>query len=572
MPRLQKHNVITPILQRELLSATRKPSLHWIRLAVSAASLLFSAWILLPLGINASAESGQNALRALTGFALAYCLLAGLWTTADSISSERREGTLPLLFLTRLGPLGVLLGKLTSNSINALYGLFALLPMLCIPLMAGGVSATQLWMFSLTLFCTLLLSLSAGLLASTIVTAESAAASLALGLVLAPTLGGFLFGWFILFFFSHVLLKPGPLDYSWMLVVLLAFLAFGGWAFTITETLFLGSPLAAWALSSDALSNPQPATLFATLAITFLFALFYAALSRAHLVSCFNEDPPQVGAAILVHAAPTLPSSDYKPGLLGKEPSLRSLLLAGAPATGLGFTNVVAALCFWMLPFSFTSFHWNTALLPFALLAKALLALAIGRVAASFFTELRKSSFLEVLLTTPIPSSELIREQLRASWTSIKPNAIILCSIHGTVNFMHYLTAGPFNVPTSFILGALDLAVLLLFIQASLRFGIFFAHYGRKRFSAAALTALVTLLLPTLVVTLLAWACWRLLVTFGLWQTYENPVPLHLLQLTLYLLCYLTLTLLARNFTPDPRHERTSPFRRPNSSIRGKKD
>ena len=89
------------------------------------------------------------------------CLLA-----ADAISAERREGTLGLLFLTRIKSLDVLLGKLSSVGITSLCALVAFFPVLMIPVIAGGVTGTEAFRSGLGLFATLAFALGAGLFAS----------------------------------------------------------------------------------------------------------------------------------------------------------------------------------------------------------------------------------------------------------------------------------------------------------------------------------------------------------------------------------------------------------------------
>ena len=64
--------------------------------------------------------------------------------TCDSISRERREGTLGLLLLTLLRPMDVGLAKACSGILRSLSVVLAVLPMLAIALLLGGVSRTEL--------------------------------------------------------------------------------------------------------------------------------------------------------------------------------------------------------------------------------------------------------------------------------------------------------------------------------------------------------------------------------------------------------------------------------------------
>src|ERR1043166_1883472 len=81
---------------------------------------------------------GKAVFNALSIMAVAYSLLIGPFITADCISSEKRDGTLGLLFLTDLRSFDVVLGKWAATSLAGFYGLVAVLPALAIPLVIGG--------------------------------------------------------------------------------------------------------------------------------------------------------------------------------------------------------------------------------------------------------------------------------------------------------------------------------------------------------------------------------------------------------------------------------------------------
>src|SRR5262245_7602422 len=126
----------------------------------------------------------------LTGGLMLYCLLAGLRSTSDCLSEEKREGTLGLLFLTDLRGYDVIIGKLTANSLAVFYCVVAVLPVLAIPLLMGGVAAAEFGRISLVLLNTLFLSLCAGMLASACCRSGRAAIIWTFLLVLLVAAGG----------------------------------------------------------------------------------------------------------------------------------------------------------------------------------------------------------------------------------------------------------------------------------------------------------------------------------------------------------------------------------------------
>src|SRR5207244_6229372 len=86
---------------------------------------------------------GRYLFRALFGFAFVYCLFIGARLTADCLSEEKRDGTLGLLFLTDLKGYDVVFGKLAATSVNSIYALLAILPVISLPVQLGGVTRSE---------------------------------------------------------------------------------------------------------------------------------------------------------------------------------------------------------------------------------------------------------------------------------------------------------------------------------------------------------------------------------------------------------------------------------------------
>jgi hypothetical protein len=154
-----------PILDRELRIRARARGTYWTRFAVALVGVLIC---LQAMELGASAVPGRlgyfvfNSVVA-AGFLVSCsaCLL-----TADAISGERRDGTLDLLLLTKVRGIDVLLGKLGSIGLTSFCALAAFLPVLMIPVLAGGVTGGDALRKGLALLDTLCLALGAGLCAS----------------------------------------------------------------------------------------------------------------------------------------------------------------------------------------------------------------------------------------------------------------------------------------------------------------------------------------------------------------------------------------------------------------------
>lgn len=157
-----------PIVERELRVTARRRGTYWWRSGMALLVLLASAWILLLSRDQPPNEIGPILFYVLSGGALAVCIFSGTIATADCLSEEKREGTLGLLFLTDLKGYDVVLGKLVANSLGSFYGLLAIVPMLGLPLLMGGVAPGEFGRVASVLLDTLMFSLTAGMLCSAI--------------------------------------------------------------------------------------------------------------------------------------------------------------------------------------------------------------------------------------------------------------------------------------------------------------------------------------------------------------------------------------------------------------------
>jgi ABC-type transport system involved in multi-copper enzyme maturation permease subunit len=185
---------ILPIIIREMRAQARQPLTHWLRIVggisvVGAIAAAFWAvretqgqqmpgpWIYWARVTGSSLFSGPapNQFQSFgtTLFSkMNLFIFTAIWlfvplATADALSRERREGTLPLLYLTELRSLGIVVGKCFVHMLRAVSLFVTMAPWLVLPLVFGGVELRDLAMALLLDFTAVLLAQSAGLLAST---------------------------------------------------------------------------------------------------------------------------------------------------------------------------------------------------------------------------------------------------------------------------------------------------------------------------------------------------------------------------------------------------------------------
>jgi len=164
--------IFLPIVGRELRVASRKRSTFWIRIVAAIVALMIATGFLILSAVGsfalATTTLGEILFGVLTWLSLGAALSAGLFFTSDCLSEEKREGTLGFLFLTDLRGYDVVLGKLMATSLRSFFAIFAVLPILAITLLMGGVTGAEFWKTSLALVNALFLSLAAGLFVSAI--------------------------------------------------------------------------------------------------------------------------------------------------------------------------------------------------------------------------------------------------------------------------------------------------------------------------------------------------------------------------------------------------------------------
>jgi ABC-type Na+ efflux pump permease subunit len=159
--------VTFPIARREMLVLSKSPGLYRTRITTSLALLVLGSGFGVLYHYTGLMIVGQI-VPFLTFILLMICLFAGVHLTADSISREKREGTLGLLFLTPLTPFQIVLGKLAAHGLMGFYSVLIVVPLLSLIMIAGGLQPLELLAITLSALNILFFSASVGLWSSTL--------------------------------------------------------------------------------------------------------------------------------------------------------------------------------------------------------------------------------------------------------------------------------------------------------------------------------------------------------------------------------------------------------------------
>jgi hypothetical protein len=370
MDEKQGHTVrpwrIPPLVARELLVYSRQPWTYWLRLlsALGAVSVL-----------AIMATTGQHRVGQADGFPLFagstailffIASLNGLRSTCDCIASERRQGTLVLLFLADLKLDTILISKLVTNSMRNAWAFLGTLPVLGLCLLLGGVSGLVFVQGVLAVLAAAWLSLMVGLEQSCRNQGEHEAFSKGIRRLVMLNLVPFV--------------SPASL-------VLSAFLP----AF-------------------------QSKVYFCiTLAGAFCAGFYHWALAKNALAKNWQQSPPEEGP---VHSGPRRPVEPPVKGHLQKPPKLCGDI---PPAYWLfaryGDTRQVAPLPIAVCFVATTGFvvlvcDLDTIMFAYPLIMGAgrfIQLLAMAKIAPQSFADIARPGALEILQTTPITLKQIVR-------------------------------------------------------------------------------------------------------------------------------------------------------------------
>lgn len=162
-----------PLIGRELLAQARNRATYSARIGWGLAAIGVLAFFALTFPEHTI--NGRALLGVVHGCLAVMLLFLAPITVADTISREKRDGTLGLLLLTPLTPRQVVVGKLVSHCLRLFYSALMMLPFLMLPMLMGGVALREFLFCVSILVAQSIIGLGAGLIASAFATSFAAA-------------------------------------------------------------------------------------------------------------------------------------------------------------------------------------------------------------------------------------------------------------------------------------------------------------------------------------------------------------------------------------------------------------
>ncbi|HZR16274.1 MAG TPA: hypothetical protein VFE51_03020 [Verrucomicrobiae bacterium] len=413
--------IVVPVIERELRAVARQTLTYNLRVlgVLALVTVLGLFWL---RGNAGPGVGGQLFTEFHT------TLFFGIWflvpfLTADCISRERREGTLPLLFLTRLSPAELVYAKGLVHGLRSLTLWLGVLPVFTICFLAGGVGWVEVVLSALVNLSSICLALSAGIVAScrTRVWTRALAGSAAIG---------------FLFFLCFVGLLPWTLEMSPATIKLAGRLPADEPGALFENGLALATNDQDVWQQGLAWLGTGPAPLvrcYAAAAVLSLCALYLLFRFSAWNLERSWRDRPESRRVLW------LKNRFFKPLVFRKQ--LRAWLRWQLQRNPVGWleqrswsgrlvvwswfavVTCVYSSLFGNLPLYQRSFHLVQSILGM------LLAASIAVAAASSFRRERETGVLELLLVAPLRERQIIAGRLRGLWGQFLPAIGLLFAV-----------------------------------------------------------------------------------------------------------------------------------------------
>lgn len=382
---------VPPIIIRELRVEARRSINYMLRtMGAGISTIVFCLF----LSVDPFIKSGGPLFSSVSLF-----VFLGIWfvvpvLAADCLSREKREGTLGLLFLTRLKPVEIVLSKGVIHAVRSLAVILAAIPILASAFVLGGITTTDFLcsiILNLTAVCS---GLAAAFLASSLANQRTQAVVLAELFSVAIALGLVKLAW-----------VSGAGSQSGGATI---------WSLFNAQRI----PAIGPGFPPPNGSLVIPAILLAASVLIMAGAVFFSAFRIKH---CWNEDPrPALGFGF--RRITSMPGFFH--AWLGRRHSARRarnpvLWLQqrswGAWLSTWGWCVVVVAIGGCLLVIEPTLFPFSLIWLTTALL------ISMSFSAVGSFQQEKRNGILELILVAPLREREIIMGRLWGIWLQFLP-------------------------------------------------------------------------------------------------------------------------------------------------------
>jgi ABC-type Na+ efflux pump permease subunit len=417
---------VLPVIERELRAEARNAVTYGCR--PLGAGLLLLASIMF-LNNRTVGLSGRELFTELHQFLQVTIWLWVPLVSADCISREKREQTLGLLFLTPLNAGDIMLAKTLAQGLRAAMIGVAVIPVLTLPLLLGGLNWAGVFssfLISGSAFCW---ALAAGLLAS--VLSRSIMGSLLWALLWAAVflvILSMLNGIAVLEFLHHVLGRPRYLP------------SLEGLAGVGLLAMWNGEPSVFITLGGLSARGVQ-FSLMGSTAVLLCSMVGLGLVWRIgawQLQKAWQELPPSPARALVERqlCQPRFATHVFR--------SLMKRQLERNPVGWLERRRWTSRVAAWgwlgIFALGYTAFYLNFSYTQqveeFNVLMAASLMGAMALTSSASFRKERETGVMELLLTTPLTPEQIVRGRVIGLWVQFLPSLAALVFMAGFSGFI----------------------------------------------------------------------------------------------------------------------------------------
>ena len=477
---------LLPVISREMRSAARQPLTYYLRAIAVGALLLVSLLFGFQHGFGSSLGRRLFGALHLTLFAVIWVLVPVI--SADCLGRERREGTLGLLFLTGLRASSIVLAKGLAHGLRAFCLWLAVLPVLTIPFLLGGVTGSEAVVSAAINFSAICWATAAGLLASsgTKVRVRALLAALLLSLLFLLAMG------FVVGGLMTLLTTPRGFN-GYTLESIVDFVLLTGLG-------FIANVAQEWPAYFRLAQNRMLLLLMAEAGLVSILALAAAILvAGARTRRVWQEQPPS--------ARQLWWQRTFCTPVLGKRLLRRwlSWRLERNPIGWLEQRTWTGRLVTWgwfavVVSLYSAVFSDPQFIRGYSGLQRTLAWLLVGSMAmtsAGSFRRERETGVLELLLVSPLREGNIIWGRLRGLWGQFLPAVLLLLGIW--VYFSSFLPDS--GVPGVFCFYASSFLTIPIV-------GLYFSLHYRNFIAAFLATLVLDLALPLILPGIVDWLIW----------------------------------------------------------------
>jgi ABC-type transport system involved in multi-copper enzyme maturation permease subunit len=467
-----------PTIERELRAQARLGANYGMRVLGPAALLLVTFVVAADSGLVPN--QGGKFFGVLNGALFLFIWLLVPLISADCISAERREGTIGLLFLTPLTAGDIVIAKGMTHGLRALVLWLAVLPVLTLPFLQGGVGWREAVLSAMTNFSCICCALAAGLLASSMSIRWLRAQVLACVLAFAfATVLVYAAGFVMLEVFRAAILPPGSGVEPHADVILAA-------GFQIVSD-FQGDWGPAFAQSSRAgLGQPWLALGCAMVLGSLIVLRVTIAFAAWQLRRIWQGEPPSPRQKWVWEkmSTPIVGVSQLRRWLrrkLERNPIgwLETRSWTGRTVMWGWFATMVTFYAAGLSgEYSFGGFYHLQNLMGIVLL------IGMAASAAGSFQRERETGVMELLLVSPMSEWKIIEGRMRGLWGQFLPAVLLLFCV-----WLYFNSWSPYRGPDLMQFVFMGFVVIPVI-------GLYFSLQRRNFLSAFLLTVATALLFP----------------------------------------------------------------------------